>query len=164
MPPVMRRPALNRVPPQLPPQFLKSYVLLSPRDTTVVQACKDAGCLMWAHGWESVIDERTARGREQAQWIRYRSGREFRELAGSESGITVFRFPAFQRCFANHKTRPAIGLVRGGDWRGNPRGERRVHKTLADWQEDSAIHQGRLVEAIRVGHFGDLRPRPVRGR
>lgn len=153
MPPRMTPGKLNRLTPKLPPQALKSYVLLSPRDTTVVAACRDVGCPHWAHGWVSAVDESTTTGSMQAEYIRSgRSGREFRELPGrTPEGLTAFRFGPFQRCFREHRTRPETGLVRGGDWRGNPRGERRVHKTLADWQEDFGEHQSRLAQAIEKG-------------
>lgn len=162
MPPRLVMPARNRVALKLPPSAVTSYVLLSPKDTraargfpqsSVVAACKDAGCEKWARGWDTILDERTPKGRTIAEYLRSgRSGREFRELPGGGPGrVTVFRFPPHQRCFREHRTRPEVGLVRGGDWRGNPRGERRVHKNLADWQEDSAIHQQRLAEAVRRG-------------
>lgn len=155
----MTAPKINRATPKLPPGLVKSYVLLSPRDTTVVAACKDVGCPHWAHGWETAVDTRTPLGKQQAEYIRSgRSGREFRELTSvpvergvAAGGIVVFKFAAFQRCFREHRTRPEVGLVRGGDWRGNPRGEKRVHKTLADWQEDCGTHQQRLVQAIERG-------------
>lgn len=136
---------------KLPPQFIKSYVLLAPRDTTVIAACSEVGCQHWAHGWDSVIDERTLLGKSQADYIRTRSGRTFRELGAPESGVTVFRFEPFQRCFREHRTNPVQYVVRGGDWRGNPRHEGRLHKTAADWQEDSALHQQRIAQAIERG-------------
>jgi hypothetical protein len=138
------------MPPQMPAQAYTSYVIVSPRDTTVVAACQDAGCMAWRHGWESVVDERTPLGKDQAAYIRTRSGRAFRETR-TEAGLTVFRFEPFQRCFRDHRTRPERFLVRGGDFRGNPRGERRVHANAADWVEDCAAHLDGLTEARKRG-------------
>lgn len=151
MPPVIRMPQGTRpVMPRMPPQAYKSYVIRSPRDVEVRTACEDAGCLAWRHGWDTVIDERTTLGKSQGDYIRQKSGRAFRELA-TEEGVTVFRFEAGQRCFADHKTRPELYVARGGDFRGNPSRERRVHKTPADWLEDFGLHQQRLVTAISRG-------------
>lgn len=134
----------------MPAQAYRSYLIVSPKDVTVRSACEDAGCLAWRHGWESAVDERTPLGQAQAAYIRTGSGRTFREQRNG-AGLTVFRFEAGQRCFTEHRTRPERYLMRGGDWRGNPRGERRVHKRPADWVEDSGEHLGRLTEAIRRG-------------
>jgi len=152
MPPRLIMPSTYRqsMPPKMPAQAYRSFVIHSPRDVTVRTACEDAGCLAWRHGWESVIDERTPLGRDQAAFIRTRSGRTFRETR-TEAGLTVFRFEPFQRCFKDHRTRPERYLVRGGDYRGNPRGERRVHQRPADWVEDCGTHLDRLAEARKRG-------------
>lgn len=136
--------------PRMPPQAYRTFRIESPRDTLIVQACKDAGCEYWRDGWDSPIDERTGQGRTWAAIIRFQSRRTFRELRRAD-GVTVFRFEPGQRCFRDHKTRPERYLVRGGDFRGNPRREGRDHVNAADWVEDFAAHQGRLVEAIKRG-------------
>ncbi len=53
-----------------------------------------------------MIDESTDLGREQAAYIRQRSGRSFREMrtAVGPDALTVFRFDSGQRCFADHIT------------------------------------------------------------
>lgn len=151
MPPVLLPPEYRQnMPPRMPAQAYKSFVILSPRDTAVRTACQDAGCMAWRHGWESVIDERTELGKRQAAYIRHKSGRTFGETKTAE-GVTVFRFEPFQRCFRDHRTRPERYIERGGDYRGNPRGERRVHKRPGDWVESFGLHQDRLVTAIRQG-------------
>jgi hypothetical protein len=143
-------PGPNRVAPRMPAQAYKSYVIISPRDTTVRTACEAAGCMAWRNGWESAVDEATPLGKAQAAYIREKSGRTFREQR-SAAGLSVFRFEPHQRCFTDHRTRPERFIERGGDWRGNPRGERHVHARAADWQESSAIHQDRLIAAIKRG-------------
>jgi len=169
MPPVLRMPCRQRsVMPKMPPQSYRSYLIRSPRDVTVKTACEQAGCLAWRHGWESPVDERVSCGGDPSAgtcaWVRAgqracgacqgrvirRSGRTFTERKTAD-GITVFRFESGQRCFREHRTRPERYLMVGGDWRGNPRGERRVHKTPADWVEDSGEHLQKLVTAIERG-------------
>jgi hypothetical protein len=108
----------------------RDYVLLMPRDTTVVAACADVGCSSWLYGWETHVDEATPLGGEQARYIRHMSGRTFTEL--KSGGLTVFRFGPRQRCFAEHRTRPGRYLVRGGGVR--------EHAWLGDWIEDAAEH------------------------
>jgi hypothetical protein len=140
----------QNAPPRMPVQAYKSFVIVSPRDTTVRTACEEAGCEYWRDGWDSPVDERTEQGRMWAALIRFKSGRTFRELHRAD-GVTVFRFEPGQRCFREHRTRPERYLVRGGDYRGNPRGERRVHQRPADWVEDSGEHLDRLIAAIKRG-------------
>lgn len=151
MPPRLVLPPYQRsIPPRMPPQAYKSFLIVSPRDTTVRTACEEAGCEFWRDGWDSPVDERTEQGRSWAWIIRTQSKRMFREMKRAD-GVTVFRFAPGQRCFREHRTRPERYLVRGGDYRGNPRGERRVHQRPADWVEDMAVHQDRLISAIRRG-------------
>jgi hypothetical protein len=129
--------SVNRIAPAMPVGAYQTYEIRSPQDVRLRSACEQAGCSAWRHGWESVIDESTQLGQEQAAYIRGQSGRTFREQH-TEAGLTVFRFEAHQRCFAEHGTRPEIYLVRDGDWRGNPTGRQRQHTRPADWVEDMA--------------------------
>lgn len=141
---------INRIPPNLPVGDYQTYSISRQRDTTVVAACEQVECAAWLHGWESQIDESTQLGQQQAAYIRTRSGRTFREQRTGD-GLTVFRFEAHQRCFAEHRTNPEIYLVRDGDWRGNPTGRRRNHTQSADWVEDMAENQGRLIDLKQKG-------------
>lgn len=121
----------------------RDYVVRMPKDFTVVEACHLVGCENWQYGWETLVDLRTQVGRENAEWIRSGgSGRTFRELPGGDE-ITVFRFEAGQRCFAEHRTRPARWLVRAGSIR--------RHAGMRDWLEDFGDHYGRLEDQARKG-------------
>ncbi|MFC8515477.1 hypothetical protein [Streptomyces sp. NPDC057257] len=122
-----------------PPQAYQTFRINSPTDRFIVAACEQVGCQWWREGWDSIVDERTADGKLQAWTIRYKSRRTFRELRTAD-GRTVFRFAPGQRCFQEHRTRPELYVVRGGDSRGNPRGERRVHARPADWVEHMREH------------------------
>lgn len=119
----------------------RDYGLILPRDTTVKAACEDVGCEQWRAGWDTVCDLDTKEGAMVAEMIRSgRSGRTYRELSG-EGRVVVFRFESGQRCFAEHRTRPARFTVRQG-------GRSREHTGLADWGEDLAEHWDR-VETLR---------------
>jgi len=125
-----------RVTPALPPEHMQTYRIVSPPDTLLVTACKAAGCTHWRDGWTTLIDESTDLGKEQARYIRFRSARTFRE-SRTAAGWTAFRFESGQRCFTEHRTRPEIYAVTGGDFRGNPRGVApRRHTRPTDWVED----------------------------
>lgn len=58
-------------------------------------------------------------------------------------GTKFLVFPPEQRCMTSYKVPHRIPLDRepllrvvGGDWRGNPRGEVRVHDNLENWVDD----------------------------
>lgn len=138
-----------RLEPALPVTAVKTFQFVSPPDVTVKVACEVARCPAWRHGWETTVDERTDLGLAQATWIRQGSARTFTERRTGE-GQTVFRFEPGQRCFAEHRTRPQRFFERGGDWRGNPRGEIREH-TAAGWLDSFGEHQDRLKTAFEKG-------------
>lgn len=120
----------------------RDYILRMPKDTTVRAACEDVQCENWQFGWETILDERTAQGRDAAIWIRSgRSGRTFREVPGGD--VTVFRFESGQRCFEEHRTRPARWLVRGGGVR--------QHTSMRGWIDDLDEHVGQLNDQVRRG-------------
>lgn len=138
-----------RLPPALPVGAYKTYAVASPPDRSVRAACEQVGCLAYRHGWESHVDEATELGRRQADYIRRKSGRTFREQRDA-AGITVFRFDSGQRCFAEHRTRPELYVVRFGDWRQNL-GTIRRHTRPADFVEDFGEHQQVLADQLRRG-------------
>ncbi|MCF3101422.1 hypothetical protein IPZ58_07490 [Streptomyces roseoverticillatus] len=134
----------------LAPGAYQTYSITQPRDTLVRAVCEQVGCVAWRYGWESVIDESTPLGQKQGRYIRAESRRTFTETKRGD-GLTVFRFESGQRCFAEHKTRPEIYVVRDGDWRENPTGRVRRHQRAADWVEDFGEHQLRLVDQQKEG-------------
>ena len=139
-----------RLPPTMPVSAYQTFSINSPRDTTVRSACEDVLCQAYQFGWRTEVDEATALGASQAAFIRHQSGRIFREQR-TGAGMTVFTFDSRQRCFADHKTRPEVYVVRDGDWRGNPTGRRRQHEWPADWVEDFGEHQLRVAEQTERG-------------
>lgn len=141
-------------PPSLPAHQMKTYAIAAPLSTHWHPVtCTDAGCLAQEHGWVSYIDEQSELGQRQAHYIRRESGRRFTE-ARNEFGITEFTFEAGQTCFGEHRERnqrPERFIVRGGDFRGNPTGERREHRHPADWVDDFSNHQDKLATILERG-------------
>ena len=138
---------LTRITPVGPSSAYKTYQIAAPADTTIVAACEQVGCEAWLHGWESVIDESTPLGVEQARYIRQQSGRTFVEL--HTGGLTVFRFDSRQRCFAEHRTRPEFYVVKDGDWRASRNARR--HTNADDWVDDFRNHQDELATRLERG-------------
>lgn len=141
---------MNRIDPLHPVQAYQTYSISQRPDVLVRAACEQVGCAAWQYGWETTIDESTEQGKVQAAYIRTRSGRTFREQR-TAAGLTVFRFEARQRCFAEHKTNPERYGVRAGDWRGNPTGWTRQHTRPSDWVEDFGEHQQRIADQQKEG-------------
>jgi hypothetical protein len=111
-----------------------------PPDRGIKVACEQVRCDNWLYGWDTVLDERTREGREAAAWIRSgASRRDYREMRGGE--VTVFRFTPHQRCFEEHRTRPARWLVRGV----------REHSGMSGWIGDLDQHVGQLAEQLKKG-------------
>ena len=131
---------VNRIMPNAPVGAYQTFTVVSPLDRTVKSACEEVACAAWQFGWRTIVDEATAVGREQAAYIRTRARRTYSERPAG--ALTEFVFDSRQRCFAEHRTRPEIYVVRGGDWRGNPKRERRTHQRAADWVEhmDEQLH------------------------
>jgi hypothetical protein len=134
--------------PLMPVEAYQTWSVKSRPDKRVKTVCERVGCPRWRNGWESVIDESTPLGRDQAAFIRS-SRRTFREQRNGV-GLTVFRFEPYQRCFEDHQTIPEKYLVRGGDHRAQV-GELRVHKRAADWVEHVQQHMGRLLDERNKG-------------
>lgn len=126
----------------------KTYSVHQPKTGhTRIGSCERAGCEANLYGWRTGVPTLSV----QADYIRNKSGRRFtEEVIGGES---LFTFYPGQQCFTEHHVtdRPQIHMVRGGDWRGNPSGERRIHTTGDFWVEDFTEHQAKLAEQIERG-------------
>lgn len=165
-----------RIEPQLPVQMVKTYGIDVPLATHWRKAtCAEVECKAHTDGWITMLTERgfnpvvpgdateathlaalkhvKDQDEARAYYIRHLSGREFTEHR-DETGITVFDFPPGQDCFAPHKIRidrPEIFRVRGGDHRGNPTREHKLHRRPEDWVEDFALHQDAIATRIQRG-------------
>lgn len=139
---------VNRFRPQGPSAAYQTYSVTRRPDSFVKAACADVGCQAYLRGWETAVDESTALGQQQAAYIRTKAGRTFSELRRGE--LTIFRFEAKQRCFADHQTVAEKFTVLNGDWRGY-QGVRRVHVNGRDWAEDFGEHQQKIHDQIEKG-------------
>ena len=134
--------------PALPPERKKSYVIAQPEATHFKRvSCSDIDCGTQASGFIVRVDEAVPFGQKQAFYLRHHSGRSYSEH--NENGLTEFVFPPGSECFDNHDVaiREPVFIVKGGDWRGNPRGDYRVHDTPDHWVEDFSEHQNRLARS-----------------
>ena len=138
-----------RFPPKLPVEAVKTYSIDTPGGTHWREVdCETFGCPTLATGWSTFVDESTPLGRQQAHYIRTKSGRRY--TMKFKNSLTVFVFLAGTECFETHREqyRPEIYRVRGGDWRGIV-GEIRTHDKPDHWAEDFAHHQDELAKAQR---------------
>jgi len=146
---------INRVTPALPMQAYKTYALATPLRTHFRRAtCEEVGCRHWKEGWRMQIDPNNDLGARQLNYIRLHSGRAYVQVPGPQGASVTLLFKPGQRCFAEHRIpleREPLVAVRGGDWRGNPDGMIRRHTRAADWVEDFAEHQIKIIEERKRG-------------
>ena len=84
---------------RLPPRT-RDYLVRMPRDVTVRSACEDVECDAWRYGWDSLIDESTPLGAQQAEYIRTRARRTFTEI---DCALEVAAYvAAVCRCSEHH--------------------------------------------------------------
>ncbi len=145
-----------RIQPAMPVDSYRTYELRAPVTTHWRKAtCAEVDCPAYSNGWRTDVDETSPLGQFQASYIRKESGRGFTEHRDAR-GMTVFVFEAGHRCFGSDQhvaplERDPVGLVRDGDWRGNPTGRVRRHTDLIDWRDDFGEHQERIAEQINRG-------------
>jgi hypothetical protein len=136
-----------RLEPDLPPQAFKTYAIRrQPGAVTRKASCEEVRCVFWREGWETKIDTTTDLGKKQALYIVKHSGR--RHQMYRRGDLMIFQFMRGQECFAGHTVtdeRPPLFLVRDGDHRGNPTGQKRIHTRGEDWVEDMGEH----LEVVR---------------
>lgn len=109
--------------------------------------CQEVECKAYAFGWKMGFDLSDPDKRAAARAIRDKSGRTFSVVLTGNN--IVMTFPAGQRCFQTHRVpleREPFYIVRGGDFRGNPRRERTVHPTadsfIDRWENElGAVNQ-----------------------
>ncbi|MGA5435481.1 hypothetical protein ACPCIZ_12905 [Streptomyces cellulosae] len=141
-----------RLQPQGPAHAYTTYSVKSPIATHWRKAtCEESGCQAYTHGWRVRKETLTPELLHTATT----SGRKYTEL-NVGPGETYLVYEAGQSCFAQatHRVpldRPELYIVRGGDWRGNPRGESRVHTKPEHWLEDLHEHTDRINKLIQGG-------------
>jgi len=148
----MRPTPLNRITPQAGPHAYKTYGIAAPLATHWRPAtCEEVGCEQYRGGWQVRIEGLDP----QDIHLATHSGRKWSRVQVAE-GETYLVFEPGQPCFRSAAHRVRLDrqerfLVTGGDWRGNPRQERREHASAANWQEDFAEHQDRIKTVIERG-------------
>lgn len=137
-----------RFDPKLPVHAMKTYALVQPlRTHTREVTCREVECRGYRLGFSITCDVKSELGQRQAYYIRMHSGRAYTQARQPNTSLVTFTFKPGQQCFATHRVpvwREPLYVVRGGDWRGNPRGERMTHAAPAHWVDDFATHQDRL--------------------
>lgn len=144
---------LFRPPPLMGAAAYKTYEMRSPLSTHFRRGtCAEAQCPHYLNGWRVRIEALTPDLLHAAR----NSDRKYVEHHVAE-GETYLLFEAGQPCFraSEHRIRverPPLYVVRDGDYRGNPSGNRaRLHQRPENWVEDFAEHQQKLADEIEKG-------------
>lgn len=150
----MSRP-VNRVTPKLGAEHMQTFAIEAPAATHWRRAtCEEVGCRAAENGWRMQLDLTTDLGLAQARYIKHSSGRRY-EVAEQRDGLVTLIFPGGQECFQAHQVRtgrPEKYLVKGGDFRGNPRGQQaRVHTKPEFWVEEFQENSARLNQLAERG-------------
>jgi len=138
----------QHLPPSLPAHAMTTFQMATPHRTV---GCQEYGCERYLKGWVTIVDN------DKATLVRSLTGFRYTEqlLPG---GLHEFRFEAGQECFLGRARKHSLPwdgrerfFQRGGDWRGNPRGEVREFQYADDWVDASATHQARLADRLERG-------------
>jgi hypothetical protein len=112
--------------------------------------CEEDDCGQFINGWQTVCDETTDLGQQQAAYIRSDTTRRHTESREDPTGTgvarTVFRFEPGQRCFHQHRVplgRPELFLVHGERGASST-----VHSGPDAWLDDFRTNQTRLDRII----------------
>lgn len=159
-----------RIVPVIGPEYYTTYSISAPVSTHFRRAtCAEVECDAYRLGWSSTIDVTRVlidpvtgqpsglTGTDQADYIRTNSGRRFTERWISVTEVVFDFFPGQEGFAGDQHThylpldRPEVYTVRGGDYRGNPRGEGRRFDRADQFVEDFAEHQDALRTAIERG-------------
>lgn len=150
---------------RLPAGLRKTFHYLTPSDTHYrIVDCATAAeaglCRHYAAGFlvpVDVVNKEEQVARFKSQGYRFWEG-DAPVQEGHPNGMRVFFFPPGQRCLPSRENphrvsldRPPTLLVVGGDWRGNPRNEGRVHSNLDDFVDDLRTNVDKLNTEIEKG-------------
>lgn len=146
---------INRATPRLAPEHMQTFAIDAPAQTHFRPAtCAEVSCDKAERGWLMKLDLATDLGQRQARYIKHDSGRRY-EIVDQRDGLVTLKFPGGQECFEQHRVRtgrPERYLVKGGDFRGNPRGQQaRVHTKPEFWIEEFQENTDRLNRLAERG-------------
>lgn len=145
-----------RIPPELPVESMISYELHQPFETHYrVADCKEVDCPNFHNGWQlgyDLTDERKVEAANLLAGIARERGMVFsHQVLGT---VVTFTFQPGQNCFETHRIpleRDPFAIKRGGDWRGNPRGDSYIHSNVVNWVDDFENHQDKLATRLEQG-------------
>ncbi len=129
---------MTRIVPGLDPRFFRTFRVSAPLGTHWRPAtCDEVDCPNYLNGWRTIVPANS----DHAELVRSLKNRYRFTEAPQDGGLVAFTFPAGQFCFEarNHRIRldRLETFIRlGGDWRGNPTGERVVHSGPEPWLDD----------------------------
>lgn len=148
---------ISRLAPDLGPEYYKTYTMSSPFASHWKPAtCEEYECEDFLNGFVLTVDLGTELGQKQYHYVTHDRDRRH-SMQRISDHLIKFVYGPGNPCFrrGDHKVpldRPPFYLVSGGDWRGNPRGIRRmVHRRPEDWVDDFANHQDSISEAVKRG-------------
>jgi len=146
--------ALTRLAPKMDAASYQTYGVTRPARTHWKAAtCAQVNCPRREQGWKQTIDLTTELGQKQARYIKLHSGRSYVKESQAD-GIVVLVFGAGQDCFDEHRIpldRDSLFTLRGGDWRGNPRGIPLRRLSPIAWRDDFGEHQEKLADLAKRG-------------
>lgn len=140
-----------RLEPQMPPGAYQTFQVAAPLSTHWRPAtCEEVACPDYLNGWRLRVEGLT----EQDIHVATHCGRKYERLAVCP-GETWLVFEAGQPCFKASKHRKRIDreerfIIRGGDHRANPAGDRR-ETTASGWVDDFGEHQEVLADRLKEG-------------
>lgn len=146
-----------RFDPAGPASSYETFGIQRPRspEAWVPATCEDVGCEAWRNGWVTRVPKVDSGGLSAAMQSAIRQGR-LPAAVMDEPDALAYTFAPGTPCFRASTHRklarpdiPDLFVVRGGDWRGNPRGTpTRVHKRPEDWAEH--LHESTDAVAARL--------------
>lgn len=150
---------------KLPAHLRKTFHWITPSDThyrivDCATAAEAGQCRHYEAGFLlpiDVVNKELQKAQLKEAGYRFWEG-DAPAQEGYPTGLKVFFFPPGQRCLASRENphrlsleRPPFLIVQGGDWRGNPRNEKKVHTRIDDWVNDLHSNVDRLNHEIGKG-------------
>jgi hypothetical protein len=142
--------------PVLPAHLMKTYEMRFPTRTHFREAsCVEVECDWYHKGQVVGFDLSVPAKVEAAQQFGTLCKQLGLTFTVNQVGTTVqFTFQPGQRCPRPHRVplgRDPLYIVRGGDWRGNPRGTQIRHRNAADFTDDWQTSQAQVFDKIQEG-------------
>lgn len=148
----------GRIPPAMGAEHYKTYQWTAPLETHWRRGtCEEIECTDFIHGFVVTVDVSNDLGARQYQYLTKIDKDRSPSIQKVEQFMFKFLYKPGTPCMNRGKHRVPIGrdplfLVRGGDWRGNPRQTPTIiHRNAEEWVEDFAGHQQGLAEMIKRG-------------